>query len=204
MTIQSSVVRVVTPLDQWRGNSSGDESQMLLPLAQAFSDLTGSESREWVVSTHADELKKARRKVRRKRAQIQRGDNQLALPLFEAYPELENKDKADWLEAQEWLEEEWVFLHGALLERSLEDLTIPTAGAALIEDITTWLCEPIVQGGLVPRPFSLQACAELFGLDAEALQLMALRSLEGFENHRGAIDAVRDHISVATKRHDSM
>ena len=203
MAVSNAMDRAIAPRKKWRAGSLVDESQMLLPLSQTFPALVEEASREWVESAHAGARSRSRRKARHNRAKEQ-SDNQLTLPLFEAYPELKKKEELDWVESSEWLEDEWVHLHGVLLERSLEDLTVTTAGTELIEDITTWICEPIVHNGKIPRSFSFQACAELFGLDAEALQLMALRSMEGLENHRGAIDAVRGHISVAVKRHEAM
>lgn len=121
-------------------------------------------------------------------------DLQMSLPLFSSFPNLKENKQPEWVE---WAEEDWVYLHGALLERSLHDLTVTNAGKSLVGDIVTWICEPIVPYGTVPRPFSFQACSELQGLDPEELQLTVLKDIQGLSNNRVAINAVRGYIEKA-------
>jgi hypothetical protein len=121
---------------------------------------------------------------------FQKNEAQHLLPLFCMYPELEAKSQPKWMF---WSDEDWIYLHMRLLERSLEDLVNPTVGKEIVRDISSWIWAQIWVGR-IPRAFSFHACAEVCGLDPEELQVLLLDKMQDVENNNGAIDAVRHHI----------
>ena len=123
---------------------------------------------------------------------------QLVLPLYNELPELKPAREPDWVtDAREWREEEWVVLHGALLDRSLEDLANPRIGKAIYEDIISWVTAPI-DVHRIPRAFSFQACAQLFSLDPEELQSLTLKNVQETNEKlaKRRVSLLREHIQT--------